>query len=143
MFEFPAKVKNGVSKRIADVNVKPFEPAEFTVSRKELALQNKTIAVHDSHYTIYEAEYRGSAVAVKVVALDEEKHTSDFIDTIVDLTCLAALPHDNISAFYGAGHALNPETKLREVNRVGLKCDNCKSCIFFKQKCCTVYRYSS
>lgn len=114
MFEFPEKVKNGVAKRLADVTVKPFQPSEFTVSRKELSF-GKAIAAHESHYTIFEAEYRGSAMAVKVITLDEEKHISDFIDTIVDLTSLAALPHDNISSFYGAGHALNAETKLREV----------------------------
>lgn len=116
MVDFPANVKNGVNKRISDVTIKQFAANEFNVSCKDLILK-KAILVHDSHFTIYESEYRGSAVAVKVVAVEETQQISDFIDALVDLTSLASLPHDNISGFYGAGYTLNSEDKLREVTR--------------------------
>ena len=116
MVDFPVNVKNGVNKRIADESIKIFETGEFTVSCKELNLK-RAILVHGSHFTIYESEYRGSVVSVKVVAVEENEQISDFIDAVVDLTSLATLPHDNISAFYGAGYTLNSENKLREVGK--------------------------
>jgi len=115
MVDFPVNVKNGVNKRIADEAIKQFEAKEFNISCKELTLK-RAILVHDSHFTVYESEYRGSAVAVKVVAVEETQQIADYIDALVDLTSLAALPHDNISSFYGAGYTLNSENKLREVS---------------------------
>ena len=116
MVDFPGNVKNAVNKRIADDTIQQFQIGEFTVSCKELTLK-RAILVHESNFTIYESEYRGSVVAVKVVAVEETHQISNYIDAVVDLTSFASLSHDNISSFLGAGYTLNSENKLREVMR--------------------------
>eukprot|EP01032_Pedospumella_encystans_P036316 gene36316-41091_t len=114
MVDFPGNVKNAVNKRIADDTIQQFQIGEFTVSCKELTLK-RAILVHESNFTIYESEYRGSVVAVKVVAVEETHQISNYIDAVIDLTSFAALSHDNISSFLGAGYTLNSENKLREI----------------------------
>jgi len=116
MVDFPGNVKNAVNKRIADDTIQQFQIGEFTVSCKELTLK-RAILVHESNFTIYESEYRGSVVAVKVVAVEETQQISNYIDAVVDLTSFASLSHDNISSFLVAGYTLNSENKLREVFR--------------------------
>lgn len=124
MVDFPGNVKNAVNKRIADDTIQQFQIGEFTVSCKELTLK-RAILVHESNFTIYESEYRGSVVAVKVVAVEETHQISNYIDAVVDLTSFAALSHDNISSFLGAGYTLNSENKLREVMRPSFCCMSC------------------
>ena len=113
MLEIHADIKTGVKKRIADVNIKQFEADEFNVSCKELIL-GRPVVTYGNSFSIYDAEYKGTAVAVKVVSVDESDHKA-FIDTLVDLTALAVLPHENIAAFYGAGYSFDLNTKKGEV----------------------------
>jgi serine/threonine protein kinase len=47
--------------------------------------------------------YRGSVVAVKVAHMNTTD-SEDMINTLVDLTAMATFPHENIAAFFGAGH---------------------------------------
>jgi hypothetical protein len=115
MFEFSADVRKGAKKRIADVNIKLFESQEFTVSCKEVTIK-RPVLTHGASYVVYDGEYRGSTVAVKVVPVREDAPT-ELINTLVDLTAHAALPHENVAAFYGAGCAVNASTQQREVCR--------------------------
>lgn len=113
MFEFSSNVRNGAKKRIADVNSKQFESSEFNISCKEITL-GKAILTHGANSVIYEGEYRGSTVAVKVVRADEAE-PKYMISVLVDLTAMATFPHENVAAFYGAGHMVNPSTGHQEV----------------------------
>ena len=112
---FPSNAKNGVAKRFSDESVKQFESAEFNIACKELALSH-AIVVHGAHFSVYQAEYRGTTVAVKIVSVDEIRQIVELINTMVDLTALAALPHENVSAFYGAGCSFNVETQKQQVS---------------------------
>jgi hypothetical protein len=113
MFEFSADSKKGAKKRIADVNIKLFESQEFNVYCKEVTIK-RPILTHGASYVVYDGEYRGSTVAVKVVPVHDDV-PSETVNTLVDLTAHAALPHENVAAFYGAGYAVNASTQQREV----------------------------
>lgn len=113
MFEFPPNVRNGVKKRIADVNVKQFESSEFNISCKEVML-GRPVLTHSTSFVLYEGEYRGSVVAVKVIRVDSNDH-KDLINTLVDLTAMATFPHENVAAFFGAGYRVNTEINQEEV----------------------------
>ena len=112
-FEFPVEVRNGTKKRIADVNIKQFQAEEFNISSKDITYQ-RNIQATGTDFTLHEGEYRGSSVAVKIVTIPNNS-TKEYINTLVDLTAMADLPHENIAAFYGAGHTQNAETGNLEV----------------------------
>ena len=114
MLEFPTEVKNRATKRLADESVKQFDTAEFNIACKEVAL-GRVIVANAPSFTIYEAEYRGTPVAVKVVPADDSRISPEIINLVVDLTALAVFPHENIAAFYGAGCMINVETKQKQV----------------------------
>jgi hypothetical protein len=113
-FDFPANVKNGVKKRISNVNVKQFESEEFNISIKELT-RGRIIATHGTNYVLYDGAYRGSQVAVKVMKVVQEE-SKEYINTLVDLTAFAALPHENVAAFYGAGYSCSDSGNIEEVS---------------------------
>jgi serine/threonine protein kinase len=114
MFDFPSNVRNGVKKRIADVNVKQFEASEFNIICKDVSL-GKALLTHSTSCTLYEGVYRGSVVAVKVAHMDTTD-SKDMINTLVDLTAMATFPHENIAAFFGAGHLANGAANQEEAS---------------------------